>query len=464
MCWNSGAGLDHFDYIDVYFFKETGDCDPDTDEYAVVRATSIDDWLSGDYYYGRAEVVADIEFPGVILTPGKWWVGFFPSAIGGSDFAAALTTEVKGCQIQVASDYFGWSRWTEGYVPYGDNYDVAWSLSGEARGPPGINTYIQPGTEDIEALVKNYGTFPERDLTCYAQVKEFITDPLDGVEIKSGEIGPFNLPTPLGGTKSLDFGTCTFPDEGRYGVYLQMPNDDANPLKDDVSKKNNKMKYGIAVDDTPPKSGFALNPSTPDGKEGWYVHNLEVTLTASDPMSMDVSSGVKEIRYTINGGSEKVITGNHGTFVVTDDGEDIRIEFWAVDNVGNVESKNTVMPLVDMDQTPPVIEFGYEIVGGNQYQGWDFLWQCNATDAMSKMDRVEFYANDVLQETVSGPGPVYQWQFRYWANLHITFKAVAFDKAGNSIFLEIPDPDCTPHSAPNQHSSNNTPRARPNPR
>ena len=195
-------------------------------------------------------------------------------------------------------------------------------------------------------------------------------------------------------------------------------------------------------DDTiPPVTTHILDPPEPDGRNGWYVSDITVTLIATDNLS-----GVKEIRYTINGGAEQVINGTNGTFiltvifVLTNDNYSILINYWAIDNAGNVEPKNTIMPLIDMDQTPPDFtpnDFTYEIVGGNEYQGWDYLFKANATDAMSGMNRVEFYLNNVLQEIDYGPGPEYHWEFRYWNNLRVFYTAKAFDNAGNSIFWEI---------------------------
>jgi len=194
--------------------------------------------------------------------------------------------------------------------------------------------------------------------------------------------------------------------------------------------------FAISYEDNePPVTTHTLEPPEPDGLNGWYVSDLTVTLNATDDMS-----GVKEIIYYVNGGAWHVIPGSNGKFVLTQDGNDITIRYWAIDNAGNVEPKNTIMPLIDMDQTPPAFtaeDFTYEVVGGNQWQGWDCLFTANATDAMSDMNRVEFYVNDVLQETINGSGPTYQWEFRYPTDLHISIYATAFDNAGNSITCYI---------------------------
>ena len=154
--------------------------------------------------------------------------------------------------------------------------------------------------------------------SCYADIKEYITDPENGTEVWTGEVGNIDL-SPLGGYENIDFGSFIFEDEGRYGLFMQLP---ADP---DDFDKNNEMKYGIAVDNTEPYCDYPpiLDPPEPTGLEDWYVDDVVVTLNATDPWSNDVSSGVKEIRYIINGGPEQVINGKTGSFVLTEDGDDI---------------------------------------------------------------------------------------------------------------------------------------------
>ena len=155
-------------------------------------------------------------------------------------------------------------------------------------------------------------------------------------------------------------------------------------------------------DTTPPVTTYTLDPPEPDGLNGWYVSDINITLNATDDMS-----GVKEIHYSING-VWGVIEGSNGTFVVTNDGWDIEIKYWAIDNTGNVEPKNTIMPLINMDKTPPRGSFNYEF-GHNSLYGWILILSMNATDHPSGMNRVEFYMDDILQETITGCGPLYEW-------------------------------------------------------
>ena len=125
--------------------------------------------------------------------------------------------------------------------------------------------------------------------------------------------------------------------------------------------------------------------------------------------------------------------------MITEDGDDILIEYWAVDNVGNVETAHSFT--IDMDQTSPGIDLTHEVTGGNAWQGWELTFTAVATDDTSGMDRVEFYLNDVLQETVTGTGPEYTWVIQYYPLPQVTFKATAYDVAGNSASDQIVNPE-----------------------
>jgi hypothetical protein len=161
-------------------------------------------------------------------------------------------------------------------------------------------------------------------------------------------------------------------------------------------------------DTTPPVSTHSLDPPDPNGENGWYVSDVNVTLNATDDMS-----GVKEIKYRVNDGYPQTITGSEGTFLITqaDDKDDCKVEYWAIDNFGNVESSHTFY--IDMDQTKPTIDLTYEVIGGNPWIGWDIIFTATCSDATSGMDHVEFYLNGELRETVYGYGPTYEWEYHY---------------------------------------------------
>jgi hypothetical protein len=158
---------------------------------------------------------------------------------------------------------------------------------------------------------------------------------------------------------------------------------------------------------------------------------------------MDVSSGVREIKYQINGGPIESIEGDYGYFLLTQehDGKDVLVEYWAIDNVGNEEAQHNTftidMDTIDMDQTEPTINLMYEVTGGNPIVGWTILFTATGDDATSGMDRVEFYLNYLLQKVVSGSGPTYEWEFIYHGGLNLVITVWGYDIAGNMAIDEI---------------------------
>jgi hypothetical protein len=432
----------------LFFEDEPGeDCEPQQDEYARVEVTSFEERLTGDSYYSRPEVEITVEIEEVAMPAGHSWVGFLPDSVG-DDIAYLLTAENKGCEVMIDLPYWGVPRWTPGSQEWGDTYDLSWQLHGYTSGPPGVDVWIQPGTESIDAVAINNGVFEELDLVCSAEIWEFITDPDNGTQQYTDEITNIDLDTPLGGTFDLAFDDFTFAYEGRYGLYLSMPADT------DDFPKNNNIRFGVGVDDTKPVSSHSLDPPDPDGENGWYVNDVEVSLSAFDPWSMDVSSGVAEIKYKVGGGATQTITGASGTFLITqdDDGNDVPVEYWAVDNVGNEEGHHSFT--VDMDQTDPTVDLVYEVVEGNPIEGWLMRFTATATDATSGMDRVEFFLNEGLQAVVSGAGPTYQWEFTYYGDLSIDIRADAYDVAGNMAADLVEDPKSTDYSFNSQSSQN----------
>ncbi|KYK31365.1 MAG: hypothetical protein AYK22_02480 [Thermoplasmatales archaeon SG8-52-3] len=429
--WNPGYSY-NMESVNVIIVEDTDDCDPDTGPYYYqTQTTEFEEYPTGHWYFSRPDVICEASFEPVTLMPGHYFIGLMPEGIIDA-YAYWLTATQKDCVNFWYSQYNGYDKWTPG-TSLGYYNDLSWKIY-KSGGAPGIKAWIQPGNKNIKSVVMNYGTFPYEDLTSYAQLWEFITDPENGTEIWTSEVGNINL-TPLGGSKALDFGSYTFANEGRYGLYTQIP---AEP---DDELKNNEFKWGIGVDDTKPYCDFPpiLDPAEPTGENGWYVDDVIVTLNATDPWSNDVRSGVKEIRYTIKGGTEQIIEGNTGSFVITEDGEDILVEYWAVDYVGNVEAtKNSFT--IDMDQTEPEISLDYEITGGNKIIGWKFTFIANAVDNTSGIGFVEFYFNGLLQDTVSGSGPEYRWIIKLPNGMNTIIKAIAYNRAGLFDCDEIKDP------------------------
>jgi hypothetical protein len=176
-------------------------------------------------------------------------------------------------------------------------------------------------------------------------------------------------------------------------------------------------------------SGISLITIQVEGELGlnnWYTSDVYFSFTKE---SEDIAS----IYYNNNNGWNEYID----PFVVHNDGE-YALKWYAVNNEGNTSDIDGPFSF-NIDQTKPTITLEYEVTGGNAVQGWEFTWTATATDSTSGMDRVEFYQNDILQETVAGPGPTYVWVMIYHPVPNVYFKVIGYDKAGNNDFFEIMD-------------------------
>ena len=181
----------------------------------------------------------------------------------------------------------------------------------------------------------------------------------------------------------------------------------------------------IKIDNEPPETHVSLDPPTPNGCNGWYISDILVTLNATDE-----ESGVWRTYY--NG---MIYTGPFNW-----SGGPLTI--FSIDNVENEESHINI-PSLKVDKWPPIIELHYtwERIGFRKYV---IIVTATCVDSLSGMGKVEFYLNDVLQETVIGPGPDdYVWRYDYIRGLNVTIKAIAYDGAGNFAEAELINPHST---------------------
>jgi hypothetical protein len=270
-------------------------------------------------------------------------------------------------------------------------------------------------------------------------------------------ITDIDLDVPLGGTVDLSFDDYDFDEEGVYDLLFDIPLN--IPPDYDMNPNNNQKAVFVGADGTPPVSSHTMVPDTPDGDNGWHVSDIEVTVEAYDPEigCGNPGSEVNRIMYKIGTGSWISIPGDYGTFTIDVDGENLQIQYYAVDNVGNEETTHSFN--VDMDQTVPEIE---EVQWEAFKEGgvWMVRFTCNATDAMSGMDRVEMFINEGHHETVVSPGPGYEFIITWSPTFETcTFKWEHYDEAGWHTDDTIEGGDITsyPHAVPNSQQQQQQP-------
>ena len=137
----------------------------------------------------------------------------------------------------------------------------------------------------------------------------------------------------------------------------------------DSNGNEEKMKkLIIKVDTTPPSISYSLNPSSPNGKNGWYTSSVEISLSAED------ESGIDELNYKIGAGGWEDYTGFF--FISVDGIHDVF--FRAIDMAGNEKIINITLKI---DQLPP--EINIERPSNEYVKGiFSILW--NASDDVDK--------------------------------------------------------------------------------
>ena len=181
-------------------------------------------------------------------------------------------------------------------------------------------------------------------------------------------------------------------------------------------------------DTTPPVTTHTLNPQEPDGDNGWYVSNVNVTLNATDDMS-----GVNAIYYNINSGHWNNYTS---PFTVANT-RHYKIRYYSVDNAGNVENIKLVEFMIDNE--PPSVTLFYERL--KKPNGLKFTAECH--DFISGIDRVEFCTIEDELMSIDYDEPYeWVWIFKSIGIVATSYRlgpehgimAVAYDNAGNSAY------------------------------
>jgi len=190
----------------------------------------------------------------------------------------------------------------------------------------------------------------------------------------------------------------TIPDEGEHTISYRSV--DVIGIVEEVKS------LSVCVDNASPITGDDFE----DDK--WYNKDITVTLTATDNLS-----GVSKTYYRIN---DKQFTGNRIT--ITEDGI-YRVEYWSVDNLGNIEEHHLI-PQIRLDKTPPIANAGSDQVTD---EGTEVTFDgSNSSDNLSGIVSYGWDLNDPT--TVEGV----KVKHTYGDNGGFTVTLTVYDAAGNS--------------------------------
>ena len=195
------------------------------------------------------------------------------------------------------------------------------------------------------------------------------------------------------------------------------------------SEWSDNLTVVISTPNSPPVTTCILDPPTPDGKNGWYLRSVNVTLTATDPDG----DAIQYIKYRLDGGAWQNYTA---PFEVAAEGSHT-LEYYSADVKGNVEKAKTT--IIKIDKSKPTIEFekpldGYLYIFNRQFMFigntviiGGIVVRALAYDKQSDISNVSFYVDGRLQ-AIDTAYP-YEWLWRGAIGYHY-ISMEAYNKAG----------------------------------
>ncbi len=149
------------------------------------------------------------------------------------------------------------------------------------------------------------------------------------------------------------------------------------------------------IDTEDPTTVATLGPASPNGLNGWYVSPVTLYMTADDSMS-----GVWQTYYMVNDGAAAV----YDSPVLFSLDDTYKVEYWSVDNAGNIEAANTLY--FQLDQINPITTLTIQL----PRYGSDPTYVSTATDfvldsadPVSGVERTEYRIDTGTWEVYGGP-------------------------------------------------------------
>jgi parallel beta-helix repeat protein len=171
----------------------------------------------------------------------------------------------------------------------------------------------------------------------------------------------------------------------------------------------------LKIDQTPPVTTAALNPSTPNGDNGWYVSIVTITLLATD-----TDSGVGSTWYKVDSSYWQLYST---PFTVSSEGQHT-VQYYSYDEAGNQEVSNSVSFKIDTI-APTTTHTLYGLIGS---QGW---YVTNVTITLSAND-VTSGLNYIMYKLDTGSWTVYTGSLVVTTDGNYTLYYYSVDLAGNT--------------------------------
>ena len=149
-----------------------------------------------------------------------------------------------------------------------------------------------------------------------------------------------------------------------------------------------------ASDTSPPTSTFSSSSTN-----NWFTTDVTATISSTDNVG---GTSVKEIHYSINQGTEQIVSSSTATFTLTDNGTH-SISYFAVDNAGNTEIAK--LATVKIDKIAPVTTL-------SRSAG---LISLSATDVHSGVSKIKYQINGGAVTDYSAPFADTIHKVTYWA-------------------------------------------------
>jgi hypothetical protein len=361
----------------------------------------------GEHYNGSPMYIWDVALPEEMEISSGWIS--IQSQIPADNGNLMWATGPQG-------SFNAYQRQGDVLVPLGKN--MAFDLETKyGQGP----TAWRPGTYQVAAIVKNFGTYQESNIPVEAKITHTSNNTViyDETTTIPG-LTPFE-------TLPVAFSNFTIPYvDGWQGTYkleiwTALPGDD--------HPDNDKKTFTFKVDfEIPPPPITNHTFSGTMGDNGWYVSNVTITFTYQDPgppMPFDDGPhGVNHTYYKLQ--NEDNWTEYRAPVVVSVSGM-FNLSYYSVDKMNVSEPVKGPFPFKIDKNTPVFINF--TVTPENLLKT---KWLLNATvsDQTSGVARVEFYVDGGFVSTVTSPIGG-SWIFEYQGDGK-TAQAIVYDNAGNS--------------------------------